>query len=99
MMKKLSLFFSLNRKMKGMLVEAFLYLGWARLLKIIPFSKVAPSLGEQMVETTFIDVTNRRKLAHISQAILLMSRYTVWESECLVRAIAAKKMLEARRID
>jgi hypothetical protein len=28
-----------------------------------------------------------------------MSRYTIWESQCLVKAIAAMKMLEKRQIE
>ena len=41
----------------------------------------------------------KRDLASISQAIHLMSRYTFWESECLVKAIAGMKMLEKRNIE
>lgn len=99
-MKRIRLFFSLEWKMKRLLCEAFFYLGWARMLKAIPFSKVAPSLGEQMAETTFsIDSANKKTLANVSQAIHLMSRYTFWESECLVKAIAAMKMLQKRKIE
>ena len=29
----------------------------------------------------------------------MMSRYTFWESQCLVKAIAAMKMLEKRQIE
>ena len=38
-------------------------------------------------------------LSNISQAIHIMSRYTFWESQCLVKAIAAMKMLERRQIE
>ena len=36
---------------------------------------------------------------NISEAINIMSRYTFWESHCLVKAIAAMKMLERRQIE
>ena len=99
-MKKLRLFFSLDWEFKKLLLEAFFYLGWGRLLKLLPFSRIAPSLGQQKVETTYsLDSSFRVLLAHISQAIHLMSRYTVWESECMVKAIAAMKMLERRQIE
>ena len=35
----------------------------------------------------------------IAFAIHIMSKYTFWESECLVKAIAAMKMLEKRKIE
>lgn len=81
-------------------LEAFLFLSWASVLKKIPFHKVAPSLGEHMKETTFssanIDV---RMLKRVSQSIQIMGRYTFRESKCLVKAIAAVKMLERRNME
>ena len=44
-MKKLKIFLSMNWKMKKILIESLFYLGWARILKRISFSKVAPNLG------------------------------------------------------
>lgn len=99
-MRKIRIFISLNWKVKWLLVESYFYLGWARILKMIPFSKVAPSLGIQMVETTFtINLSDKATLSNISQALHIMSRYTFWESECLVKAIAGMKMLEKRKIE
>ncbi|MDQ0217472.1 hypothetical protein J2S21_000561 [Peribacillus cavernae] len=99
-MNKLRAFLSFNWKTKRMLFESYLYLGWARYLKSIPFSKVAPSLGDQMKETTFdFHSSNKEVLSSISQTIHIMSRYTFWESQCLVKAIAAMKMLEKRQIE
>ena len=43
--------------------------------------------------------SNRMILKNISQAIHIMSRYTFWESQCLVKAIAGMKMLERRKIE
>jgi hypothetical protein len=80
--------------------EAYLYLGWARILLYWPFAKIAPSLGVKTEETPAQPITTDiRKLKHISQAIHIVSRYTFWDSKCLVRAIAGMKMLERRRID
>lgn len=87
-------------KSKWLLLESFFYLGLGRYLKSIPFSKVAPTLGQHMEETTFdSSATNRKVLASVSQAVHIMSRYTIWESQCLVKAIAAMKMLEKRQIE
>lgn len=99
-MRKIRIFVSLNWKVKWLLFESYFFLGWARILKMMPFSKVAPSLGMQMVETTFtINSSDKTTLSNISQALHIMSRYTFWESECLVKAIAGMKMLERRRIE
>ena len=99
-MNKLRVFLAMDWKSKWLLLESFFYLGLGRYLKSIPFSKVAPTLGENMEETTFdSSATDRKVLANISQAIHIMSRYTIWESQCLVKAIAAMKMLEKRQIE
>lgn len=99
-MRKLRIFFSLTMEMKKMLIEAYFYLAWGRILKWIPFSKVAPSLGHPMAETSYdIDSINLQTLKQISNAIYLMSKYTFWESECLVKAFAAMKMLEKRYLN
>ncbi|MFJ5621670.1 lasso peptide biosynthesis B2 protein [Peribacillus loiseleuriae] len=99
-LKKTRSFLRLDKKTKLLLIEAYLYLAWARYLKSIPFSKVVPSLGKQMQETSnSADLSNKKVLASVSHAIHLMSRYTFWESECLVKAIAGMKMLEKRNIE
>lgn len=99
-MKKIWIFLLLDRSIKLLYIEAFIFLGWARILKSISFSKVAPILGQKMCETTFErNVANTKIIKHIAGAIDIMSRYTLWESKCLVRAIAAMKMLEKRNIE
>src|SRR5690625_5131462 len=99
-MKKMILFFKLDRKMKRLFIEAYMYLAWAWYLKRAPFSKIAPTLGTEHVETNFlINPSQRKTLTRISEAIHLVSRHTFWESACLVQAIAAMKMLEKRQIE
>ncbi len=99
-MNKLITFLLMSPKTKILLLESFLYLGWARYLKSIPFSKVAPTLGNQMSETTHeFTSKNKEVIFQISSAIHIMSGYTFWESQCLVKAIAGMKMLEKRGIE
>ncbi|RBP88292.1 transglutaminase superfamily protein [Cytobacillus firmus] len=99
-MHKLITFLSMERQSKFLLIEAFLLLAWARILKMLPFSKVAPSLGKHMTETSknYTDSTIEQ-IKKVSHAIHIMSRYTFWESQCLVKAIAGMKMLEKRGVD
>lgn len=99
-MKKIWLFFTSDLQNKQLLIEAYILLAWARVLKAFPFSKISPCLGSQMIETSFeIDTANIKRVKQISHAIHIMSKYTFWESMCLVKAIAAMKMLERRKID
>lgn len=98
--KRLRVFLSLNMETKLLFLEAFIFLGWARVLKSITFSKVAPSLGDYMNETSVAQIPpHGDTLKKVSEAISIMSRYTFWESQCLVKAIAGMKMLEKRHIE
>lgn len=87
------------KEAKGYYIEAFFYMAWARLLKRHSFSKLALILGEHMQQTTFkTEHRHVKTIQHVSSAIQVMSKYTFWESECLVQAIAAMKMLQKRCI-
>lgn len=91
---------SLDAKTKLLFLEAYIYLGWARFLIYLPFTKIAPSLGIQMQETpSTIIQANQAGLNNVSRAIGIISNHTFWESKCLVKAIAGMKMLERRRIE
>jgi hypothetical protein len=97
---KVKIFFSFDTQMKSLLIEAIFLLAWARILKFFPFVKISQSLGERMVETTFHpNEQNIITIRNISMAVTTMCRYTFWESQCLVKAIAAMKMLERRKIE
>ncbi len=81
-------------------MEAIIYLAWARVLKLFPFKKVSPMLGTYMDESSFQeDFSVYGTIRKISNAIQIMSRYTPWESKCLVRAVAGMKMLQRRGIN
>jgi hypothetical protein len=98
--RKAKKFLSLHPSKKMLVLEAFFYLGWARILKALPFSKVAPSLGTLMEETSHAhNPSDEEVIINITRVIRVMSRHTWWESMCLVKAIAAMKMLERRHIE
>lgn len=98
-MEKLKKILSLPFDRKRLYIEVFVLLAWARILKALPFGRVAPSLGKKSMETAETIATNPSLITDISRAIALISRYTFWESACLVQAIAAMKMLERRKIE
>jgi hypothetical protein len=93
-------FNSLDPKTKLIFLEAYLFLAWARILKMMPFSKVAPTLGNHMKETSqkYIE-SNNDILKDVSYALHIVSSYTFWESQCLVKAFAGMKMLHRRGIE
>lgn len=100
LVNKIRTLISLDRRKKLLFLEAFLYLGWARVLIMMPFIKIAPSLGVQMQETpNMSNEANRAVLINVYEAIRIMGNHTFWESKCLVKAIAGMKMLKMRRIE
>lgn len=100
MKRKITAFFSLSSGQRLMMVEAYLFLAWARFVKLLPFSKTAPRLGTAMLETSHESKLQHEAIARmVSRSVRTMSKYTFWESQCLVKAIAAMKMLERRGIE
>ncbi|WEK54919.1 MAG: lasso peptide biosynthesis B2 protein [Candidatus Cohnella colombiensis] len=91
--------FSLDAGMVLLMIESFFYLGWSRILITLPFAKIAPSLGARNEETRLLTLEkDTLELKRLSTALNRMSRHTLWDSRCLVRAIAALKMLDRRGI-
>lgn len=85
---------------RHLLLEAMYCLAWANVYNRLPFSKVARSLGNQMDETSMDQQPLMIPLLmQIAQAVETASKHTWWDTKCLVRAIAAMKMLERRRIE
>lgn len=84
--KRLRVFLSLNMETKLLFLEAFIFLGWARVLKSITFSKVAPSLGDYMNETSVAQIQpHGDTLKKVSEAISIMSRYTFGKVNALLK--------------
>lgn len=85
-----------------MLAEAAWFLAWARLLSLLPFAKVSAALrlvAEQ--DTPFAGSGSMEEVLQvrlIARAIRQASRLAFWDCRCLVRAIAALKMLGHRRL-
>lgn len=83
-----------------LLIEAWLYLGAARLaLLAIPFRRIAPHLGKQISPTSVQQPDPEAvppQARRVAGAVETMSRHTPWESACLAQAIAGKWMLRRR---
>lgn len=97
---KLRVWLALDLRTQLLFLEALFYLGWARLLIRLKFTRIAPSLGVQMEESSsHISDEHLMSLHDVAEAVNVVSRHTLWESKCLVRAIAALKMLARRNIE
>jgi Transglutaminase-like superfamily len=83
-----------------LLAEACWSLGMARCaVHLRPFRYIAAGLGTPMTESPTTDVgAYHAAVAQISWAVLAVSRRIPWTSQCLVQALAAKWMLQRRRI-
>ena len=100
MIRKIRSFLQMDYKMKLLLIEAYVLLAWGRYRKGKKFSKISPDLGSRMKETSFqLSDEEMKTVKVVSYAIHLASRYTFWESECLVKAMTGMKMLERRGIE
>ncbi|WP_254639642.1 lasso peptide biosynthesis B2 protein [Cohnella sp. GbtcB17] len=92
-------FLAPGRTDRLLLLEAFCYLAWARILISVPFAKVAPTLGEAMRELPETPSADKATLRRIADAIYRAAKHAPWDCRCLVRAIAALKMLKRRGIE
>jgi len=85
---------------RGLLLEASLWLGVARLaLLTVPFKWIAPFLGRQKAETgPELGPHPEKDILRIGWAVRCVACRTPWESACLAQAIAADRMLQRRGI-
>ncbi len=82
-----------------LLLEAWIYLGAARLaLRLFPFRLIAPRLGEQAAQDDAPSSAAPGLAAarQVGSAVELAARHTPWESACLAQAVAGKLMLRRR---
>lgn len=98
-MRYLLRFLKLPLKRKMMYMEAYLLLGFSRLLICgIRFKSSSRLLGTNNAETEFSDEgIDMEKAKQVAIAVRTMSRHTFWESKCLVQAYTAKLMLNRRK--
>lgn len=99
-MKNFIKFIKLPLKIKLVFIEAYILLGFSRLiLWKLSFKTIAGLLGRKNQET---EVSNEgidlAKVKQVSVAVTTISKYTPWKSKCLVQAYAAKLMLNRRKL-
>ncbi|WNR43812.1 lasso peptide biosynthesis B2 protein [Paenibacillus roseipurpureus] len=91
--------FQLDTTTMLLFMEAYMYLGWARILKSLPFARVVQGMGLEMGESPLeVPYLDKRVVAKVAVAVQTMSSYTIWDSKCLVRALTGMKMLSKRKM-
>lgn len=100
MMNQIRTYLALDWAKKALLLEAFIALGLARIMIILPFARIAPLLGQSRSVTPETEHAMQRAVAgRVQEAIQIASRHTLWDSKCLVRAIAAMWMMTRRGLE
>jgi hypothetical protein len=83
-----------------LLLQAVSWLGLARLAVLtLPMPWITPYLGRHRQESPHTDQPGQGAVVkQVAWAVQMMSRCTPWDSNCLAQAIAAKRMLQRRKI-
>ncbi|MDW7755890.1 MAG: lasso peptide biosynthesis B2 protein [Brevefilum sp.] len=85
---------------RWLLAEAITFLSLVRLAsKLVPFKRLAPFLGEP-ASTPDIEINQSTEafVKSIAWAIRIMAKYLPWTPSCLEKSMAAKRILQRRRI-
>lgn len=99
-MRRLGKFLAHDWSGRFLLLEALVWLGWAKLLLIVvPFRWIAPRLGRPQTESPAALAPENLELARrISWAVQAVARHVPLGFVCLPQAMAAKWMLRRRRL-
>lgn len=100
LLRRVIKFFGLPWREQWLFIEAFCLTGVVRLaILLLPFRWMAPVLGKHMWESPMKEGVEKLEAARrVGRAVEMVSRYTPWESKCLVKAIAGKIMLRQHGI-
>ena len=100
MIKVLEKIYALSWQERQIYIEAFLLTGVVRLaILLLSFHWLAKFLGKHMRESSMDECNEKIAFAkQIGRIIETASRYTPWESKCLVQAVVGKMMLRQQGI-
>lgn len=98
--RKIRNFAILDWSIKLKFLEAYIYTGIYRTLIIfVPFNKLRKRLGNVKEESPDeVDINSYRIARDIKWAVISASRYTPWESKCLIKALTAQRMMRGKGI-
>lgn len=99
-MKYLVKFIKLPLRIKIIFTEAYILLGYSRLIILLfQFKHIAKRLGDYNKESEFVNErVDISKIQRVTLAIRVISAHTFWRNNCLVQAYAGKLMLNRRNL-
>ena len=98
--EKIVKFINLNNREKLRFLQAYIYTGYFRAYILFkPFNKLKDKMGTIKSESEMeIDEKTYNEVKKISQLVNRVSKYTFWDSKCLVQALTAQKLLTQKGI-
>lgn len=99
-LRKIKTFLKMGLTEKRMSLEIFVLSGLVRMmLLIVPFKYIRNYLGEYNAYVPReIDEDQCSIVRQVGWFVTTISRYTPWESKCLVQAMVAQRLLKKRKI-
>ena len=99
-MHKLKIFLNLGFKNQWMFIEGFLLSGYYRFAMIyLPFKYLKKQMGIPKTESIYdVDHLIYKEAKNIRSIVMLICKYTPWESKCLVRALLVQHFLKRKKI-
>ena len=99
-MNRLKVFWQLGFKKQLMFIEVFFLSGIYRFMVLyLPFKSIKRQLGKHKTESTYeLSVDEYRVAKEIREIVLLVCKYTPWESKCLIRAMLVQHFLKHKKI-
>jgi hypothetical protein len=100
LIRKTKKFLGLSLRDQGLLIEVFILEGIVRFtILFLPFYKLAKLSGKYKGESPkLLNDVEKISMNKIAWAVIIVSRYTPWESKCFVKALTAQIMLKKRKI-
>lgn len=98
--RKFKRFLKLDFKIKVDFITVFFYTAFYRaFILFIPFNKLRKRMGNYKEESPMeVSKGIYKSAGYISWVVKTVSKYTPWESKCLVQALTAQRMLKKRNI-
>lgn len=97
---RISKFLKLSWSEKILIIEAFFLTGIIRFaIVFVAFNKLAKIFGNVNEES--IEIVNdaeKETIKKVGWAVNIVSRHTLWESKCLVKALTGQIMLRNRKL-
>lgn len=98
MLKLIFKYLQISWSDKWLVLYVFILLAIVRsVLLLVPFRYITVYLGKHMEESPCVE-GNGDFIKRVGWAIQVASKYTPWESKCLVQAITGKVLLRHRRL-